>query len=341
MTMKPAKILPHLALLAVLAAPALAAAQPASPQPAQPPPPAQAEEGKARFQRGVQLFKEGDFRSALVEFRRAYDLSRNYKVLYNIGQTEFEIADYASAQRSFQRYLAEGGAEIDAARRAQVEEDLKKLAARVAKIQITSNVEGAEVLVDDVPVGKTPLHEPVLVSIGRRKVTLLKGGVISPARFVELAGGDVGNVSIELAEPKAGPIADPQPLPPPPPPPPPSRTGLWVCLGVTGALVAGTAVSGGLALGARSDAQDKLNTLGAKAADIEAAHSKASKLALTADILGGAAIAMGVVSVVVGVTGGKPSAGEAPKAASGPKLPDSFVARFTLGPRGAGFVGSF
>jgi hypothetical protein len=332
--MKPAKILPRLALLAVLAAPALAAAQPAPPPPPPGQPPPSADEGKARFQRGVQLFKEGDFRSALVEFRRAYDLSHNFKVLYNIGQTEFEIADYASAQRSFQRYLGEGGAEIDGARRAQVEEDLKKLAARVAKIQITSNVEGAEVLVDDVPVGKTPLAEPVLVSIGRRKVTLLKGGVMSPARFVDLAGGDVGSVAIELAEPKPGPVVDPHPLPPPPPAPPPSRTGLWVCVGVTGALVAGTAVTGGLALGAHSDAQDKLNTFGAKAADVEAAHAKASKLALAADIFGGAAIAMGVVSVVVGVTGGKADARRDGSAGS-------FLGRFTFGPRGAGFVGSF
>jgi hypothetical protein len=325
--MKPAKILPRLAFLAALAAPALASAQPPPPPPAQPPPPSPVEEGKARFQRGVQLFKEGDFRSALVEFRRAYELSKNYKVLYNIGQTEFEVADYAAAQRSFQRYLAEGGAEIDAGRKAQVEEDLKKLAARVAKLQIVSNVEGAEVLVDDVPVGKTPLKEPVVVSIGRRKVTLMKGGVASPARFVELAGGDVGNVAIELAEPKAGPVAE-QPKPPPPPAPPPSRTGLWITLGVTGGLLAGTAISGGLALSARSAAEDKLNTLGAKAADIEAAHAKARNLALTADIFGGATIAMGVTSLLVGVMGGKPGGAER-------------SARITIGPRGAAIVGSF
>ena len=38
---------------------------------------------------------------------------------------------------------------IEAARRAQVEDDLKKLAARVARLSITSNAAEAEVLIDE------------------------------------------------------------------------------------------------------------------------------------------------------------------------------------------------
>lgn len=295
--------------------------------PGTPPNQAENDEGRARFLRGVQLFREGDFRSALVEFRRAYDISKNFKVLYNIGQTEYELADYAGALRSFERYLQGGGAEIEPARRAQVEEDLKKLSARVARVEIKSNAQGAEVLVDDVVVGVTPLPEAVLVSIGRRKISLQKGGAVSPARFVDLAGGDKTSVTIELAESKPiAPVATPAPLPPPPAEPP-SRTGLWVSLAVTGGLAIGTAVLGGLAVAAHSDAEAKLGTLGVKAQDVADAHSKTKTLSLVADIMGGATIAMIGATIVIGVTSGK---GEPPKAAT-----------ITVNPRGLALGGAF
>jgi len=54
------------------------------------------EAGK-HFQRGVTLYNETDYRAALVEFRRAYDLAPNAAVLYNIGETEYQLRDYASA----------------------------------------------------------------------------------------------------------------------------------------------------------------------------------------------------------------------------------------------------
>ena len=143
------------------------------------------------FDRGVLLFNEGDFRAALVEFRRAYEMTGNYKMLYNVGQTEYELQDYAGALKSFQRYLEAGGTEIESGRRAEVEGEVKGLGARVAHLKITSNVDGAEVLIDDVLIGKTPLAEPVLVSIGRRKVTLQKDGAVSAPRVVEVRIGRV------------------------------------------------------------------------------------------------------------------------------------------------------
>jgi hypothetical protein len=327
MPMKPAALLRLAVAAAVALSPTLASAEP----PARAPDAAAIEEGKTHFQRGVALFHEGDARSALVEFRRAYDLSHNYKVLYNMGQTQFELQDYAGALRAFRRYLAEGGVEIDAARRSAVDDDIRKLGARVARVEVKANVDDAEVLVDDVVVGRTPLKEPVLVSIGRRKITVQKGGVVSAARVVEVAGGDLTAVSLELAEPKtAGPVTPPPPVAQPPTPvvtqPAPSRTGLWVSLGITGALTAGAVVTGVLALGAHSDAETKLGTLGVMSSDVEAAHSKTATLALVTDILGGTAIAMAAVTIVIGVTG-KSSAPA--KAALG------------LGPRGVAFSGSF
>jgi hypothetical protein len=325
--MKRTLALPLAAALALLPARALAQSPPT------PVTPAAVEEGKSHFQRGVAIFHEGDFRGALVEFRRAYELSHNYKVLYNMGQTEFELQDYAGALRAFQQYLADGGAEIEASRRASVEDDIKKLSGRVAKIEIKTNAAGADVLIDDVVVGHAPLGEPVLVSMGRRKVAVQKGGLPPSARYVDLAAGDTATVSLDVVEAPVAtapaPVAPGPAAPQPAPAPAPSRTGMWVTLGLTGALLTGAAVTGALAVVAHADAQNDVHTLGVSASTVESAHSKTATLALATDILGGAAIAGGVVTLVLGLTGGK----RAPAAPGATAI--------SIGPRGAVLTGSF
>ncbi|MBV9946426.1 MAG: tetratricopeptide repeat protein, partial [Myxococcales bacterium] len=43
------------------------------------------EDASVHFKRGLQLFDEGDYTLALVEFNRAYQLAPNYRALYNIA----------------------------------------------------------------------------------------------------------------------------------------------------------------------------------------------------------------------------------------------------------------
>jgi len=90
-------------------------------------------------------------------------------------------------------------------------------------------------------------------------------------------------------------------------------------------------VVGGLALAAHADAKKKLDTFGATKTDIDAARQKTQTMALVADILGGTAIAMVGVTIVLGVTAG-PGKKEAP---AQPK------AAITLGPGGVSVGGRF
>src|SRR5262245_11721856 len=66
------------------------------------------EAGK-HFQRGVDLYNDGDFRGALVEFKKAYSIWPRANVLYDIGQTEYQLLDYAAALKTMERYLSETG----------------------------------------------------------------------------------------------------------------------------------------------------------------------------------------------------------------------------------------
>ena len=77
-------------------------------------------EAQHRFHRGIDLYKNGDFAAAQVEFTRAYELVPNYKILYNLGQVAYQRHDHAAALRTFRQYLADGVDQISAERRHEV-----------------------------------------------------------------------------------------------------------------------------------------------------------------------------------------------------------------------------
>jgi hypothetical protein len=181
----------------------LAVLAPSLPVAAQPSPSSK-EEARSRYERGKQLYEEGAFDAALIEFQRAYDLAPSYKILYNIGQVHRQRNDYASALRVFERYLKEGGADIDAKRKAEVDKEIAQLKGRVATLQITTNIPGAEILVDDEPVGKTPLPQGVLVNSGKRKITASKEGRVPVSKIINVAGSDTMKIALDLVESSGG-----------------------------------------------------------------------------------------------------------------------------------------
>ncbi len=257
--------------------------------------PAAADEASTHFQRGVELYSEADYRAALGEFRRAYELEPRFQVLYNIGMTEYQLLDYAAALQALERYLRDGGGEVPAAKRGEVERELGKLRSRVAKLEILSNVSGAQVTIDDAAVGTTPLPAPVLVSAGRRRVTVSAPGRTSASTMVDVVGGDTRKISVELqVSSDANPSSSTQPSSTTPVEAPP-RSIPWVGWILTGAFAVGTGVTGGLALSASSDLKTKIGTLGVTQQEIDSAHSKTVALGIASDaLLGATAVAAGL-----------------------------------------------
>ncbi len=292
----------------------------------QPEPSPALEEAQGRFRQGLQLYAEDDFRAALVEFQRAYELAPSYRILFNIAQVQFELRDYPAALRSFERYLADGGARIADSRRKSVESDIEQLRARIAHLFITANKEGAEVFIDDVLVGTTPLTTNIAVSAGRRKITARLTDYLPTTRVVDVAGGDSLPVHLPLVRPEpdapavavarskplakplaAEPIkadaAEPSPAATETPPKtyahalePQANTALfgWA---ITGVLASGATVTGILALRASSDLQDQRRTPNVGRGVLDDASSKARRYALITDVLGAGALVAGGISL--------------------------------------------
>lgn len=169
-------------------------------------------EAEKHFQNGVELYQEHDFKGALAEFQRAQELAPNPAVLYNIGQTDFELQDYAGSLAAFQEYLAD--AKPSKARQAEVAQTIESLRTRVGTLEISTNVDDSTVLVDDVEIGHAPLKKPVTVSVGKRKITVSHDGYTSANRVVTVASGDALVLEVDLDQPKTvvvpgGPVPEP------------------------------------------------------------------------------------------------------------------------------------
>src|SRR5688572_22922150 len=155
----------------------------------------------AHFRRGVELFQEEAYRASLAEFQRAYEIAPDYRLLYNIAQAKIEIHDYLGAAESYERYLSGGGDQIPADRRTEVDQALAALRERVASVEIAVNRPGAEVLIDDVKVGTSPLSGIVRINVGGHRVMARTSYGSTDTEVIDVAGGDRVKVTLELAAP--------------------------------------------------------------------------------------------------------------------------------------------
>ncbi len=111
---------------------------------------------------------EADYATALIEFRRAYEIDPRYQVLYNVGETHDQLQDYAERSQDLRASTsATGSARMLGRPPRRVQKEIDKLRTRVASLEVTLNLPDVEISVDDVPVGKSPLPAPLVVSAGR------------------------------------------------------------------------------------------------------------------------------------------------------------------------------
>jgi hypothetical protein len=260
------------------------------------------EQAKLHFKNGTDLYDENNFRGALVEFQRAYELAPSYRILFNIGQVDMELQDYAGAMKAYSRYLREGGPDIPADRVTQVNSEIERLKGRIGHVIVQTNA-GAEVTIDDVQAGFAPLPESVAVNTGRHRVVVTVSGHPSVSRVVDVAGQQDVTIAMPVDIPQ---VTNPPPVgavepnkepAKPKPDGPPSNVPKYLAWGATGAFAVTSVV---FAFAARSDEQDlqKLRTtFPVTKSDLDDAVSKETRAAALADGFGAAALVTGGIAL--------------------------------------------
>jgi hypothetical protein len=155
-------------------------------------------EAREAFDRGVTLYTNRNFEGALSEFDRAYTLSKDPRLLFNMAIAERDLKRYSRALNHLSQELAEGEATLspDEKRTAEgVREGLKQF---TAPLTVESSEGDATVLVDGREAGKTPLKEPLIVDVGERAITVSKAGFLDATQRINISGGTQAKLTFTL-----------------------------------------------------------------------------------------------------------------------------------------------
>ena len=169
------------------------------------------------------------------------------------------------------------------------------LAARTGHVRIVANIAGADILVDDLPVGVSPLPETVLLDAGEHKITARKSGYEARAVQLTLAGRDSELVTIDLTK-----IPEGQ-----------SRiivkevekeddsTWMIATWTATGVFAIGAGVTGGLGIKAANDLEDmrKQKDPSPTRGELDSQANRAQTLLLAADVMAVAGVVTGGIAL--------------------------------------------
>jgi len=152
-----------------------------------------AAQAKALFDEGTRLYEAGEYGKAADAFREADTVKPNWKLHFNIGQCESLAKRHGLALQAFAAYLSKGGDDIPLARQAEVREEILRLKEMTGYLEVSAP-EGAEILVNDVKRGTSPLAGYIPVSAGvthRVTISLRKvdGGTRTQTRDVVVVSG--------------------------------------------------------------------------------------------------------------------------------------------------------
>lgn len=155
-------------------------------------------DAQAAYQAGKLLFVDGDFAGAEIKFKAAYELSNDARLLWNMAACEKSLRHYARTDALVREYLDKGATLISDQDRADAKALIDLIDSFTVKLAITVTEADAEVLVDDVSAGKSPLGKPVVVDIGTRKIEVRKDGFKPFEQSLPVGGAATAKLDVKL-----------------------------------------------------------------------------------------------------------------------------------------------
>lgn len=153
---------------------------------------------KAEYGAGRILFTDGDYAGAKLKFERAFELSKDARLWWNVAAAEKNLRNYSRVIRALERYLADGGELLSESDRTDARSLIETMNAFVARVSITTEPTGAKVSIDGEAVGSTPFAEPLLVDQGSRTLRVEKQGFMTLTETRKLPGGETVELAFKL-----------------------------------------------------------------------------------------------------------------------------------------------
>jgi len=133
----------------------------------------------------------------MVEFQRAFELTRNPAVLFNISATHELTGHYVEALDAMLDYERLAPRDTVAARRAEIDATLARLRGRIGTLVVRFEAEGLDVRVDGLQRSVTEARAGLRLSAGRHRIALAAPHFTAREEELDLAGGS----TVVLSEP--------------------------------------------------------------------------------------------------------------------------------------------
>jgi hypothetical protein len=169
----------------------------------QQPTPAAIAEARDRFNRGVALSQEHNYNAAMAEFQRAYELTHNPAVLFNISATHEFSGHYGEALDAMLDYERQAPAETVAQRRTEIDAALARLRGRVGTVVVRFEADGLEIRIDGLLRATSEARRGLRVSTGRHRIALSAQHFVPREEEVDVSGGSTLVLSEPLAPERA------------------------------------------------------------------------------------------------------------------------------------------
>ena len=155
-------------------------------------------QAKADFEAAKLLASDGDFAGALIKFQSAYDASKDPRLLWNVAFCHKNLRHYAKVTKTLKQYIETGGALLSANDRKEAQDLIAMIEPFTTRATLKVSPDGAQIFVDDEPVGTAPLGGPIVLDIGERRLRVAKEGFVTYEKAVVVAGGPELTLTIAL-----------------------------------------------------------------------------------------------------------------------------------------------
>jgi PEGA domain len=164
-----------------------------------------AKEAEDHFNKGKALLKDGDKKGAYQEYKAAWTLKRTYDIAANLGNVEADLGMPRDAAEHLSFALKNAAVSVPADRLDRIRKLIDQQKQLVGTVAIHASIDGAEILVNGVSVGRSPLGDEVYVDPGPVVVEARLSPFQPASQKVECSRATTTKVDLVLS--LAGPVA--------------------------------------------------------------------------------------------------------------------------------------
>jgi hypothetical protein len=159
-------------------------------------------DAKIEYERAALLFRDGDYAGALAKYARAFELSGDARLLWNMAACQKALRHYFQSSKLVERYLNEAGPALDNEWVARAEETLAALRDLWSPLTVDVRPAGARVLVDDVELTVAGSAEAVGVDLGLRRLRVEAPGYEPYTATLDVPGRTPVKLTVTLVRPE-------------------------------------------------------------------------------------------------------------------------------------------